>query len=381
MTREDSLNAGLSPSTKSVILAGYGEAKYSYNENFKTAALSLTRNVLFVGYRFNQKITFFSELEIENAKVDGNGGEISLEQCVLKFDLNPNHYLLAGLLIPRIGIMNENHLPITFNGNDRHLVEQSIIPSTWRELGVGYYGNSNRIPGLNWSLAAINGLNGEKLTGGQGLNSARYEGREANATNMALTGSILYFIGDFRIQGSAYYGGTIGFTPRTADSLQLESGTFGTPVALGELNVIWRKHGFTAKALGSYCSIKHADALNTAFASNTPGTMYGYFAEMSYNIFHNTKLENKSLIVFARYENLDLMASVPKNGIKDELYKQYYIIAGLTYFPVRGVAVKFDWKHMNTGAPNPALIFNPNPNYPVYIPKNNFYQLGLAYSF
>jgi len=60
------------------------------------------------------------------------------------FDLNKNNYIIAGLYIPRIGIINENHLPTTYNGNQRHFVEKYIIPSTWREIGVGLYGQSDR---------------------------------------------------------------------------------------------------------------------------------------------------------------------------------------------------------------------------------------------
>ncbi|MFN8154263.1 MAG: hypothetical protein U0Y08_08245 [Bacteroidia bacterium] len=381
MTREDSLNAGLNPSSKNVILSGYGEAKYSYDNNFKTATANLTRAILFMGYRFNPKITFFAEMELEDAKVDGDGGEFSVEQCVLKFDLNPNNYLLAGLMIPRIGMLNENHLPTTFNGNDRHAVEQMVIPATWREIGVGYYGSSNRIAGLNWSLAVTNGLNGEGLNGGRGLRDARYEGRDASAANIGTWASLLYFAGDFRIQGSAYYGGSTGVTPRTADSLRLESGTFGTPVFLGEMNVIWRHKGFTAKALGAYVSVPDAGKLNTAYASNTPETMFGYFGELGYDLLSSTKWKNKQLIAFARYESMDLMASVPENGVKDDIFNQQYIVAGLTYLPVRGVAIKLDWKHITTGEPNEALIINPNPNYPAYQNQNDFYQLGLAYSF
>ena len=109
--------------------------------------------------------------------------------------------------------------------------------------------------------------------------------------------------------------------------------------------------------------------------------MYGYFVEGAYNILENSKWKDKQLNLFARYEGLDLMASVPKNGIKDEIYNQQYIIAGLTYMPYRGIAIKADWKHITTGDPNAALIFNPSPNAPAYINQNNFYQLGLAYSF
>ncbi|TAH41612.1 MAG: hypothetical protein EYC69_08225 [Bacteroidetes bacterium] len=381
LNREDSMIAGLNPGSSNVILSGYGEAKYSYNSNLETASINLTRAVVFVGYRFNNKISLLTEIEIEDAKVDGDGGELAFEQCLLKFDLNKNNYLLAGLFIPRIGIINENHLPNTFNGNDRHVVERMVIPSTWRELGIGYYGNTNKIPGLNWSLALMNGLNAEGITGGRGLRDARFEGRDASASNLALSAALLYYNSGLRIQASTYYGGTVGLTPRAADSLGLDSGPFGTPVSLNEINAQYSKKGFTLKALAAVCAIPDADKLNVAFASNAPESMFGYMAELGYNVLETSKWKEKQLILFARYESMDLMNKVPSNGIKDELYKQEYIIAGLTYLPIRNVAIKLDWKHVKTGDPNPALIFAPNPNEPAYEPVNNFYQLGFAYSF
>jgi hypothetical protein len=33
-----------------------------------------------------------------------------------------------------------------------------------------------------------------------------------------------------------------------------------------------------------------------------------------------------------------------KTEIKDDLYKQNYLISGVTFLPTRGVALKFDWK-------------------------------------
>jgi hypothetical protein len=381
LTREDSLSAGLTPSSRNVILAGYGEAKYSYDANFETANFNLTRSVLFVGYKFNPKITLFTEIELEDAKVGEDAGELALEQCLLKFDLNKNHYILAGLFIPRIGIINENHLPTTFNGNDRHMVERLVIPSTWRELGIAYYGNSNRISGLNWSLALMNGLNAEGITGGNGLRNARFEGSNATASNLAGTASLLYFNSGLRLQLSAYYGGSVGLTPRAADSLGLDSGPFGTPVSLTEFNVQYTLKGFTFKGLAVTFSIPDADRLNVAYAGNPPEKMYGYFAELGYNLLESTKWKDKTLTLFARYESLDLMSEVPENGIRDELYKQNFIVAGLTYMPVKGVALKFDWTRIKTGEPNPALIFNPSPNAPPYLSTNNFYQIGFAYSF
>ena len=49
-----------------------------------------------------------------------------------------------------------------------HYVETLIIPSTWRELGIGLYGN---IPGLpvNYTAGLINGLNSSGFVHGTGL--------------------------------------------------------------------------------------------------------------------------------------------------------------------------------------------------------------------
>lgn len=44
------------------------------------------------------------------------GGEIALEQAFLRFKFNSKQYLVAGLFTSRIGLLNENHLPVNFNG-------------------------------------------------------------------------------------------------------------------------------------------------------------------------------------------------------------------------------------------------------------------------
>ena len=158
MTNEDSLLVG--GNTQKTVISGYGSAYYQRNFDLKQSVITLERAVLFVGHQFSDKISFFSELELENAKVEGgvsNNAEISMEQAFLKFNLNAHQYLIAGLFTPRIGILNENHLPVNFNGVERPMVETLIIPATWRELGVGFYGNSEKIP-LNYSIAIMNGL-------------------------------------------------------------------------------------------------------------------------------------------------------------------------------------------------------------------------------
>ncbi len=58
LTREDSLSAGVVASEKATVLSGYGQAKYQYDFKYQTAVANLDRAVLFIGHKFNSKITF-----------------------------------------------------------------------------------------------------------------------------------------------------------------------------------------------------------------------------------------------------------------------------------------------------------------------------------
>ncbi len=248
MSGEDSLNQGIAKGK--TILSGYGSAYYQHDQNAEKAFITLERFVFFIGHQFNSKIAFFSETEIENAKIEGGepSGEIALEQAYLRFKFNSKQYLVAGLFTPRIGMLNENHLPVNFNGVERPIVEQVVIPATWRELGVGFYGELRRLP-LNYSIAILNGLNSEKFEHGNGIREGRAEGNLAPANNLAVTAAIQYFYKDFKFQISGYVGGTTPFGKRAADSLQLESSFFGAPLYLTEANIQFARNGFTSKAI------------------------------------------------------------------------------------------------------------------------------------
>jgi len=380
-TPEDSLSNNQSKS--STTIGGYGNVFYQRNSVSQTSKVDLERFVLFTGHKFNDKISFFSELEVEDAKVAGGepGGEVSIEQAYLKFNLNPNQYMVAGLFLPRIGILNENHLPNTFNGNERNYVETFILPSTWRELGVGFYGRLNDLP-VNYSVGLVNGLSSEMFEHGDGIREGRFEGKNATANNLAVTAAVQYYLGDFKFQVSGYYGGTVGVSKLKADSLGLNSGTFGTPVVIGETDLQYANNGFQVRVLGTIVSIPDAAKINRAYANNTPQTEYGAYAEIGYDLFHLAPGQHeKQLIVFIRDEKFDVNASIPSNGVIDGTLNQNHVVAGFTYLPIRNVAIKADIRIVHTGTQNPNLVINPNPATLPYQQNYNLVNLGIALSF
>jgi hypothetical protein len=261
-------------------------------------------------------------------------------------------------------------------------VETYVIPSTWRELGVGLYGNLSRTP-LGYSLALVNGLNSEAFEHSSGIRGGRYEGRNASANNLALTGALQYQPGNLQLQISGYTGGSVPLPPGTADTLHLTSGVLGTPVILGEAHVKYEQGGLQARLLGTIVSIPDAANINEAFANNTPRTMWGAYAEVGYDLFSGMRTDpsDSRLVAFLRFERFDLNATIPTNGVKDPTLNQTHFIAGFTYLPHPSIVVKADVRLAYTGDQNPALTEGPGITGSSYEPRNTFVNLGIGFSF
>lgn len=382
-TSEDSLQQGFN--TSKTVLSGYGSAYYQRDFYNERGTASLERVVLFVGHQFNKKFSFFSEMELENALVTGSGtkGELAMEQAYLRYNINPGQYIVAGLFIPRIGLLNENHLPVNFNGVERPLLEQYIIPSTWRELGIGWYGTFNK---LQLSAAIMNGLNSAFMEHGTGLKDARNEGAFATANNMALTAAVVYNAAPVRLQLSGYAGGTVGLGARSADSLGLDGGAFGIPLYLAEANAKYDQNGLSAKVLGVFVSYPDAGRINAAYGKNLPTKMYGAYAEAGYDLLYNRSTRTGSqaqLVAFARLEYMDMNAAIPEppRGIADGTLNQRNLIAGLNFMPIPNITVKADLRLLHTGEQNKDLLINPAPNLRAYSRNNTFLNVGIGYSF
>lgn len=364
-------------------ISGYGEIFYQQDFKLKQATANLKRVVLFVGHRFSDKITFFSEFELENAIVTsgGPGGEFSVEQAFMKFDLSRNVYVNAGFFSPRIGIINENHLPTTFNGNERPVLETQLIPTTWREIGAALYANVREVPGLNLSVGISNGLNAAGLSLQDGIGGARQNGFVASARNKAVTAAVLYYTGPWRLQASGYAGGSVGLTDVNADFIGLNTGMFGTPIFLYEANAQYRKNGLSIRLIATQLQIPDAADINTAFANNAPEVARGAYAEVAYDVLDAKYKGERQLVPFLRYEYIDMNAKLPENGRANPYYSTHHAFAGIGYFPVRAVGIKADYHFISSGEFNKNLIINPPAYMQPFYTARHFFNLGICYSF
>jgi len=172
-------------------LGGYGEMHLNLVGGGDNT-LDFHRWVLFLNHRFNDRITFNSELELEHSLSGaGKNGEVELEQAYLDFAFANGLHAKGGLFLLPVGIMNETHEPDTFFGVERNPIEKEIIPTTWWEGGLGL--SQSLENGFSWDVAVHSGLN--VSTAGNNayrIRSGRQKVSNAPANEPAVTARVRY---------------------------------------------------------------------------------------------------------------------------------------------------------------------------------------------
>lgn len=323
-------------------LGGYGEVHYTNASGPDTPGqVNVRRFVVFLAHSFNQRIAFRSELEIEDAKVEGgaDGGEVALEQLYLDYTLSPAATIRAGLVLSPIGIVNETHEPPTFNGVERPAFENDVIPTTWRDIGVGLVGAIPGSAGLNYRVFLLNGLVANGFSAAEGIRGGRQEGKEASFANPSLTGRLEWARPGLRIGGSFWYGGS------AADNAALGSGTFDNAVAVVSADARYDVGPFMFRGVVANVSIKDAEAINSAFGGQVGSRIAGGYVEGAYNVLSAlSPASTQQLNAFIRHERFNTQASVPTGVTQDDALARRITTFGLSYKPVYNVVFKGDYQ-------------------------------------
>ncbi len=331
---------------KGLSIGGYGEGHYQANvgnkgDNHDTA--DMERLVLYTGYKFTDKILFNSEIEFEHAST-GEGseekGEVSVEFAALDFFMDPMANVRAGLVLMPMGFINRIHEPPFYFGNHRPEVEKRIIPTTWREVGVGLFGSIT--PELSYTTYVVNGLNAEEFTS-DGIKEGRGGGSNAKAENFGYVASMEYTpsaLPGVTVGGSAYAG--------NAGQNQVFDGQKRDVLTqLYEGHIQWKYRGLEFRSLGTWGHINDADVLSAAKGETIGSSNYGWYTEVGYDVlpllFKDTP---QYLAPFVRYEHFDTIAKAP-NGYQDNKNKDRQIFqVGLQYKPIPNVVIKADYRNI-----------------------------------
>ncbi|MGE5639902.1 MAG: hypothetical protein ACM30H_07390, partial [Clostridia bacterium] len=248
--------------------------------------------------------TFNSELELEHAVASsGDRGEIEVEQAYLNYQFSDQVNVKGGLFLIPLGILNETHEPPTFYGVERNEVETRIIPSTWRELGVGVHGLLTE--GLRYDVGLTTGFNAAKIDDPAfGIRSAHQEGQLADARDLSWYGALNYTRPGLLV-GAGLFTGNTG---QDGQSNALLKGV-AAKLRLWDVHAKYSVAGWDFQALYARGSIGDADKVNlvtsaaaTPFAA--PRSLMGWYGQAAYHVYRKGDLDIAPFVRLERFEIL-----------------------------------------------------------------------------
>lgn len=369
-------------------VGGYGEAAYSrnfYSDHVSRYSLAdehkddpshgrfdIPHAVVYLSYDFGKGWSMGSEIEFEHGGVgmayekedeEGGeweqevekGGEVELEQFWIQKSFGRWANIKAGHIVVPVGLNNAYHEPLNFFTVYRPEGENTVLPSTWHQTGVSFWG---RTKGWRYELQFLAGLNSDNFTNTGWINKGPgtpTEGEIATKYGTALRIDN-YCIKGLRIGLSGYYGHAIGNSyPNNKDGAESK---YKGVVAIGAIDFTYNNYNWIVRGQADYGYLSDAKQLkyftnrlnglspfhHSAFVSKNA---FAYGIEAGYNVFsqiEKLRQDNQKLYLFGRYEHYNPYASKTKNTSYDYTNVQRMAV-GINYYPVKQIVVKAEYSH------------------------------------
>lgn len=356
---------GLGPSAarvyskkQGVSIAGYGEMLYQNLSEDRIDQIDFLRAVVYVGYRFNDRFLFNSEIEFEHATT-GEGseelGEASVEFANIDYRINDDLTLRGGLLLVPMGLINEFHEPNVYLGARRPLTETQIIPSTWSENGFGIAGHSGI---LDYRAYVIAGLNAAGFAA-DGIRESRQHGSNSAIFPAFVARGDVTPTSGFTAGGSIYAGQS-AFIAEEAGATP-EFTTF-----IGEVHALYRAGAWDVRGLYAWSSIDNVAELNKDLGleedESVAKSMAGGYVQAGYDLL-TRRNGNVSLIPYLRYEKINTQKSVAAPYVANPELDVTVWTFGAEFKPIPNIVLKADYQNFDNQADSGADQFNINLGY------------------
>ena len=375
-----------STKTSRLSVGGYGEAnftrnyysdhvsRYSQPEEHKNdpshGRLDIPHAVIYLGYDFGKGWSFGTEIEFEHGgagiayeKEDEEGGEweqetekggeVELEQFWLQKSFAPWANIRVGHIVVPVGLNNAHHEPLSYFTVYRPEGENTIMPSTWHQTGVSFWGRAGK---FRYEAQFLGGLNADQFTNVGWIHKGHKSPMEFDVANKYAAALRIdnYSIPGLRIGLSGYYGHSIGNTyPNDANGT---GATYQGKVAIGAIDFTYNAHNWIVRGQADYGYLGNASELkymynrlnskspfkHSAFVS---GNAYAMGIEAGYDIFsqiQSMRQQGERLYLFGRYEAYNPYASDTK-GVSYDYTAVKRMAVGLNYHPIRQIVIKAEY--------------------------------------
>ena len=192
----------------------------------------------------------------------------------------------AGEIIVPVGYSNAHHEPLNFFTCYRPEGEAAILPNTWHQLGVSFWG---RVKDWRYEMQFLSGLNSESFTGENFVHpgaTSPYEFKVANTYALAARVDN-YSVKGLRVGVSGYYGHTF------RNSIKDPGATYDD--VKGALSIIsgdfqLNRWNWIVRGSVVYAHLSDADRISTYNKANSTHHKY-----QDGNPFHNTNIGSNAL--------------------------------------------------------------------------------------
>lgn len=329
--------ANLANQSTGLSIGGYAEITYNNLEGSDTPAeLDVQRLVMLFAYKFDERTQFVTEIEYEHVE------EVFVEQAFLNYNLSDGLNVRGGLMLVPMGIINEYHEPTTFNGVERPSLDNKLVPTTWREIGLGLSGrfNSASIRYQAYLMTGSLSYNGDYiLRGSDGLRKGRQKGIKSVGSDVNFAAKVEYYgLPGLKLGLSAYFGNTQTTDPEL-DKTQVGLSMFG-------LDYRYTKGRFSSRGQYINSTLSDTEAYNTTGSTDLGAAMRGYYVEGAYNLLPLSK--KQKLDAFVRYENFDTHADTAGALAVNDAFHRDEFTYGFSYHLANGAVFKADYQSKGT---------------------------------
>ena len=329
---------------------GYGEVHYNNPElgtmdQSAPSRADVHRFVLGWTYEFTPAIRLDAELDYEHA-----ARELELEYAFLDFDVLPALSLRVGSVLMPVGPLNEFHEPPTYYSVERPYVQNTIIPTTWQENGLGLVGRAGT-GSLGYRAYLVTGLDASAFTALSGIRGGRTGSSEALAEDLAGVARIEYATAPgLSLGASGYFGGADHNLPGLGD----------VTVGIVEADARFRRGGLDVRGVYARVLVDGADSVSAVTGENVGEVLQGVYGEVAYDLLRRDRsLERRrSLFLFGRIERFDTNEEMPDGIPVDPAADRKVLTVGAAFMPIETISLKADFEHWKDGTDDQLNRFN-----------------------
>ena len=361
-------------------LKGYGVVNY-YQYDFDTDRglkdqFDPERLNLYLQYKFNDHISFKSEIEFEHGGTGSTieldtqeefgefeqevekGGEVKLEQAHINFKLWPFLNVRVGRLKVYIGLHQKLDEPTSYFTTHRQEMENEILPLGWYENGIELYGTFAK--NFQYRAYVVSGLDASGFSS-RGWIKDGYQARfeTATAESLAFAARLDYKFG----MHEDTFVGLSGYVNNSAANRPKNDMSEPAYVTILEGHISYNEGNLRFNAIGLYGNLQNSDIVSerNANLSNNLGVKrtpvrknaLGISVEVGYDVLPFLVTTSKyRLYPFLRYDFYDTMFKVTGDIVDNPRWERSSFTGGFNWFAHPQIVLKAHFSDRELGSEN-----------------------------